>query len=198
MKIELSFDDGDELDLKVIQLLEKYDLKGVFYIPNKSWGYENINVYKNHEVGGHTYNHPQDMKLLDDLGLYAETSAAKNVFEVFSGRQLTKFCFPRGRYDDRVIEAVKKAGFSEARTTKVLHTYSELADLRSFIKHTAVHMYPRKEYEGDDWLLIAKEFIKEGGDRVVRIWGHAEELNRYQEWDKFEQLLKEINETKHS
>ena len=73
MKILTSWDDGHELDLRVMELLRKYKLPGIFFIPIESWGYSNLEKYKDFEIGCHTYTHPSDLKLLNDKQLYEKT-----------------------------------------------------------------------------------------------------------------------------
>lgn len=190
MEIEISFDDGHELDQKAIQILEEYDLKGLFYIPINSWGFENINKYHAHEIGCHTWSHPVDMKRLSTLELSHEVIDAKMAL-IGKGIKPTKFCFPRGRYSEFVAEYVRTAGFAEARTTKVLSTL----DNDDFLKDTAIHFYDRKEYEGGDWLKLAWQMIELNFPKL-RFWGHSWELEENDEWDKFSELCKIINESR--
>src|SRR3990167_8013899 len=122
MVFEISFDDGSIGDLEIARLLSKYKLPGIFYIPidrELDW-YKCREIAKDFEIGCHSFTHPSDMKLLDDENLRLEVATAKEAMESVFGREIKSFCYPRGRFDDRVVEAVKEAGFEEARTTKVL------------------------------------------------------------------------------
>jgi len=195
VKIEVSIDDGDVLDREVIKMLDKHGLKGVFYVPISSWGGNNLSVYKNHEIGCHTFNHPQDMKKLTSLGLQLEINTAKKTLETYLEHDVTKFCFPRGRYNDRVLKAVADAGFTDARTTQVLYN----KDDGGILKHTAVHVFPnRKEYNFRHWLDIAKMMLKDPDSKVLRFWGHAAEIDKFDLWEEFDKLLELISESKHS
>ena len=113
------------------------------------------------------------------------------------GKDITKFCYPRGRYNEQVIEVVKEVGFTEARTTIVLKTeYPN--DL--FRTDTTIHCFARKEYDGADWLNVAIDFFtiaKEKGHKgYFHVWGHAQELQDKDEWAKFEKLLIYLKENK--
>ena len=66
-----SWDDGAKDDLMVLSLLRKYKLPAIFFVPIESWGFLNLNVYNGFKVGGHTYRHPQDLKLLSPEELEA-------------------------------------------------------------------------------------------------------------------------------
>jgi len=50
MKITFSFDDGTEYDRKIIELLKKYNFYTIFYIPISSWGFNNLDIYKQYEI----------------------------------------------------------------------------------------------------------------------------------------------------
>ena len=208
MKIEFSFDDGHISDLKVVSLLDKYGFKGIFYIPSAQVNrtiqmsakeIKNGIVLKGHELGGHTVSHPMDLKLVEDKQLKFELENNQLWLESLLGKDVKKFCYPRGRYDDRVIEAVKKAGFTEARTTKVLEIKNDTGN--ALTMPTTIHLFQRAEYEGLDWLIVAKQYFQKAlkaseTDQNVfyHCWGHSAELDRYNDWERFEELLKYISE----
>ena len=200
MKIELSFDDGAKKDLKVLELLLKYGLadKATFYIPTncEMSDDEILQIAKHSKVGGHTKSHPSDMKLLTDEQLKDEIESNRRYLVDLTGQVVESFCYPRGRYDERVKQAVKDAGFTEARTTKVLeHTLLFRGD--RFEKGTSVHMYPRQEYLGMDWFDTASEKITAASECLYsqcfhgyfHLWGHSWEMTD-EDWKKFEEVLK--------
>ncbi len=199
MRIEFSFDDGMCGDQRAAALLEKYGYRGTFYYPSNPVVQGNwLDIphmariaRAGHEIGGHTVTHPADIKLLSDSQLDFELQNNKALIEkVVAHKPCTKFAYPRGRHDERVRAAVKKAGFTEARTTLVLNTDEAEDPLRT---PTTVHMYARKEYNGKLWLEVAKEQLEialSKPNSVFHVWGHTNELDLYQEWGRFEELLK--------
>ena len=54
MKLEISIDDGHQLDFKVIELLKKYELPATFYIPSNTdlIGKDIQEIAKDFEIGG--------------------------------------------------------------------------------------------------------------------------------------------------
>lgn len=193
MKILTSWDDGHELDVKVMKLLRKYNLPGIFFIPIISWGFENLDQYKDFEVGGHTYSHPPDLKKLNRGARVDEIWCAKRTLEDKFTKPIEWFCYPKGKYNKIVIADVKRYGFKYARTTNIGHDGSDYEKL-------GYHCYQRKEYEGMDWLKYIKEaFIvlkNLGKAEEFHIWGHSHEINKYNEWDKLEELFKYIKNNK--
>ena len=208
MRISVSFDDANVLDLRAASLLETYGMTGTFYYPSTPvngqmhLSLKQMKDYladKGHEIGGHTVNHITDMKLIeDDEKLDWEIKENKNTIEFFLTRKpITKFCYPRGRYDDRVREAVKKAGYTEARTTRVLQVMNYSGD--PFQMPTTIHMYPREEYQGVHWLEVAKVYLEKAvqQDGFFSLWGHSSELERFGYWTGFEEMLKKLSTIKH-
>ena len=195
MKIELSFDDGAKKDLKVLELLIKYGLadNATFYIPTncEMSDDEILQIAKHSKVGGHTKSHPSDMKLLTDEQLKDEIESNRRYLVDLTGQVVESFCYPRGRYDERVKQAVKDAGFKEARTTRVLCPYVE----DPFEKGTSIHMYARKEYLTSDWYEISLAFLQKGNQDFFHLWGHSWEMTD-EDWIWFEEVLKILSKQK--
>lgn len=206
-KFITSWDDGHILDKKIVELNKKYKIPGIFYITIDYVGRKDyltwddikeIDAEENQEIGCHTINHPADMKLLFNDQIIAETGGAKGILESVLGHKVNKFCYPRGRYNENVIYALKDSGFLEARTTKV-GCLTKSSD--PFRQDTTVHVYSgRSEYEGRDWFSYANlkldeafNLNKEGKDVYYHLWGHSWEIDRDKEWDKLEEFYKLIS-----
>jgi len=198
MIFEISLDDGHTDDLYAVELLEEYGLAEylTLYIPTLQTKLSNQQIKylaQKVTIGGHTVTHPMDMKICSDEQLVYEIVEGRKELQEITGQEVKSFCYPRGRYDDRVIEFVKKAGFTEGRTTDVL-AIKEPKDI--FKKGTTVHMFARKEYEGKDWLDVAKERFQKAleQDGYFHVWGHTWELSENKDWRKFEDLLAYLKE----
>jgi peptidoglycan/xylan/chitin deacetylase (PgdA/CDA1 family) len=70
------------------------------------------------EVDAHTISHP-DLTTLDDSQLQQEVAGSRQQIRQQYGVPVDFFCYPAGRFDDRVIAAVKAAGFVGATTTQL-------------------------------------------------------------------------------
>lgn len=215
MILEFSFDDGHILDLRIASLLEKYGFRGVFYVPSlpmfgtqsMTWREVKQLAGRGHTIGGHTVSHPLDMKLLDDEKLDFEilenrtsidffiNETKKNVGErVENPQPVDTFCYPRGRFDERVKEVVRKSGYKEARTTRVGCTDIP-ADL--YEKDTTLHLFPdRKEYDADLMTMFNRylALALEKNNGYFHIWGHGWEINRHNLWGVFEEMLKVLRQ----
>lgn len=190
-----SWDDGGEGDVKIAELLRKYDLPGIFFIPSRNLlSVDEVRALaREFEVGGHTFSHPQDLKLLDDERLVYEVFENKRWLEEVAGRPVDWFCYPRGRHDERVRNVVRTAGYLYARTTVVGNT--ELPPDHYRVP-TTIHVYPRKEYGGEPWLDLAKRMAKaaaeDGG--YFHLWGHSAEITKLREWVNLERFFHFVRE----
>ena len=69
------------------------------------------------EVGAHSRTHPR-LTNCTDAELLAEIAGSKSDLEALIGAPVTQFCYPYGDRDDRVVSAVRHAGYSAATTTQ--------------------------------------------------------------------------------
>ena len=68
------------------------------------------------ELGAHTFTHP-DLRTLGDAELEREVAGSRVEIARRFGVPVDFFCYPAGRYDARVVAAVRRAGFLGATTT---------------------------------------------------------------------------------
>lgn len=65
------------------------------------------------EIGSHGATH-RALTGLDDADLLREVAGSKETLERITGAPVTSFCYPYGNFDDRVVEAVRAAGYRAA------------------------------------------------------------------------------------
>jgi len=130
------------------------------------------------------------MKLLPSEVCFDEIKDNKVWLEGIIGKKIMKFAYPRGRYDYNVIKQVKKAGYEEARTTIVL----KLATFDPLMTPTTIHVRQRDEYNGVDWLTLAKEYIERAykDNGIFHLWGHSKEISKLRQWEKLEEFFQYI------
>jgi len=189
MKVSFSFDDGNELDRKTIEYLKCNGFKDMtFFVPIESWGFDNLHVYKDYKVGGHTWTHPSDLKICFDEALEREIVEATDILNKRLKYKMNIFAYPRGRFDDRVINYVKKAGYKYARTTRIGFDNEDVYRLHGY------HMFQRREYGNKHWVEYILNDMNKNNFRWFHIWGHSAEIQREQDWVNVDKLLKAIKE----
>lgn len=193
MQIITSWDDWCDENFAIAGLLQTYNLPGIFYLPIKGTDWDR--ALKLQEMGfsiqSHSWTHPPDMKLLTTEQKVVEICASKYELEKITGKTVTSFCYPRGRYDQECVDLLQWIGYTEARTTKVLSSMVE----DRYRTGTSIHVYQRIEYNGKPVVDVARDFYdkhKDDRDAVFHIWGHGWELNRDNLFNDLETILSYI------
>lgn len=135
-----SFDDGDIADIRLAELLMKYNIKGTFYIPqrcslvNQSLSDTQIqHISKTFEIGGHTMSH-QILTRTSAKKASKEISSCKKWLQDVTGKDITSFCPPTGRYNNSHIEIQKECGFKMQRTVEMLsYSFNAAENIDGFI-----------------------------------------------------------------
>ena len=114
--VVLTFDDGYANHWNAVQAMNARGMKGVFYVPV----YSGLSTEKlksmaanGHQIASHTFNHP-NLTTLSDSQLRHEIAGSKQALESRLGIPIRHFAYPYGAYNDRVIAAVKAAGYQGA------------------------------------------------------------------------------------
>ena len=125
--VAVTFDDGCESDLTAAApILKEGGCNATFYV---TVGFIGQSGYMNPEqvrelsalgfdVGCHSMTHAY-LTDLDDRGLRREISQAKTQLEQILGKQIEHFSCPGGRYNARVMQAVRDAGYRSLANSRV-------------------------------------------------------------------------------
>jgi peptidoglycan/xylan/chitin deacetylase (PgdA/CDA1 family) len=196
MELRFSCDDGYKLDLKVAEMLEKYGFTGIFYIPliNRELSNDEIKeLSKKHEIGGHTKHHLRLTKYTEEIQKI-EIEQGKQELEEIIGKNITKFCYVRGWFNETTKRLVKEAGFEEARTMKF-----GITDITGYDKYElpiTAHLRPRDEYKKgivDSILDLFEKSKKEDG--YFNLILHSWEVEKYNLWEQLDTILNKIYES---
>lgn len=205
MKITISCDDGCESDYKVAKLLNKYNLKGVFYLPidiqglsiSKGWSAlsaaHEAYIARNFEIGSHGVTHRYLTRIPLNEAKW-EVKDSKSMLENKYDIKITKFAYPRGYTTPEITGYVKEAGYEYARSTAIGFIGKPENPLYA---PTAVHMGcpVREEYIGTTWFDYGIKLFEQAKTEKqdFEAWCHGWELDRYNEWANFERFLKVLS-----
>lgn len=217
--VTTSWDDGDCADLKLAELLSSKGIRGTFYIPinyrEKPLGHAELRTLAaaGFEIGAHGWSH----ELLWGLQageLDLEVRPCKEVLEDILGKRVQMFCYPRGRYDANAVRAVQQAGYSGARTVRMLATRQTF---NAFEMPTTLQVFPHakltylknvartRSLESlksflvqmprlGDWVELGKRLfdsvLEDGG--IWHLYGHSWEIERLGLWDGLRELLEYV------
>ena len=123
--VVISFDDGHRSTAAVaFPLLAERRWAGVLNLKVRSLDHGGVRprqvrnlIAAGWEVDAHSITHP-DLTAIDDRQLRYEVAGSRTALRRQFGIPVDFFCYPAGRYDGRVVAAVKRAGFLGATTTR--------------------------------------------------------------------------------
>ena len=199
----LSYDDGVVQDKRLIEIFDKYHVKGTFNLGYGVLGYkpegpfkaskvekeEVKELYRNHEVGGHGLYHSNLAALKDPYMTY-EILEDKKQLEGLVEKPLQMFAYPFGLFNDSVKEMLKKAGYKGARTVRSTYGFQLPAD--------PFELDPTCHHNDDRLMDLAKDFVEKPafGPQLFYVWGHAYEFDKDQNWDRIENFLSYIDQNR--
>ncbi len=201
--LTFSYDDGVRQDRRLIELFNKYGLKGTFNLnsgmmhPDTLWHYKDEipvyrleaheglqELYRGHEVALHGVDHIH----LDNASkeeAEAEIFEDKKKLEEMFGYEICGMAYAYGAWKDETLDVLKQAGIKYSRGTQTTHSFDLWdGDMRIF---------PGTCHHGDkDIFDLAKQFIEMKPDKpqLFYIWGHSYEFDYGDDWGRMEELLK--------
>jgi peptidoglycan/xylan/chitin deacetylase (PgdA/CDA1 family) len=141
----LSFDDDWESQYTyALPLLKRYGFTATFYIwvavvgmkHHMTWDEIRALSAAGMQIGCHSLTHPYLTRVVKDETLRHEILGAKQIIESRVGVPVTTFAYPFGQYNEKVVAAVKEAGFTSARSTwpGVVHSEEGLFSLTGLLR----------------------------------------------------------------
>jgi peptidoglycan/xylan/chitin deacetylase (PgdA/CDA1 family) len=206
--VTTSWDDGSVLDLRLSELLARHGIKGTFYVPRSHRRATPLRkedilalANKGHEVGAHTLGHI-DLTSVSLSEARAEIEGSKTYLEDILGKRVRMFCYPYGRYNEKIEALVASSGFAGARTLEYTRTRTVANPYELGVTLHASNSSPRttlriwREYKMSplslmDWDIRAKSLfhlaLAEGG--IWHLWGHSWEIDSRHDWNKLDRVL---------
>ncbi|MBO5240892.1 MAG: polysaccharide deacetylase family protein [Clostridia bacterium] len=201
--VTLSYDDGVVFDRKLIEIMDKYGLKGTFNINSGLFGKEPggrrmtreeaYELYANspHEVAVHGFCHLSLAEVDRGIATYDVIEDRKELEEMF-GRVIKGMAYANGSVDDKVVETLKACGISYSRTVVSTEAFAIPEDwLR--LPATCHHKNPRL-------MELAQKFVETENDKrytrnnpmLFYLWGHSYEFNDDDNWGIIEEFAQYI------
>ena len=204
--ITFSYDDGVVQDIKLIDIFNKYGLKGTFnintglYLPEseererfygrmKLSEAQKLYIDSGHEVAVHALTHPFLEQLRDDEVLDEILSDRKNIenqYKTFA----RGMAYPFGTYNKRVIELLKSSGICYSRTVKSTEKFS--------LPENWLELHPTCHHNNSNLMTLAERFVNESpryqnDNWMFYIWGHSYEFDNNNNWEVVEKLAEYVS-----
>ena len=204
--VTLSFDDGVQQDKRVMQILDKYGLKGTFNFNSGRFGVsgiwqgvdhtkfkadEMVEVYSGHEIAGHSVNHPTLTLIEDDEKVIWEVEHDRKTLTDVMGYEVIGLAYPNGgvNNDDRVEALIREnTGVKYARTITSSYSFDLQENLLRFNPTIAATEFEKLFKLGEEFINL-----KPDSPKLFYIWGHSYSFDVEGSWDKFEEFCKMIS-----
>lgn len=203
--LTLSYDDGVEQDIRLLEIMKKHGLKGTFNLNSGCYAEEGTVYPEGHihrrmsaskvtelytksgqEVAVHGLTHPWLEQLPDHVMMRELVSDRENLENQFHAI-VRGMAYPFGTFDDRVVECVKRAGLVYARTVISSHKFDIPTDwLR--LEATCHHNDPRLKE-------LTQQFVSGNPERhswLFYLWGHSYEFEANDNWNVMEEFAESI------
>ncbi len=203
--LTLSYDDGVQQDIRMIEILDKYGIKCTFNINGYSFEEderafapgqihrrmarrEAIEVFSKaiangHEVATHGYSHPFLDKLPPEMVAYEIVEDRKCLEEMF-GTIIKGHAYPFGTTDDKVVEILRNCGILYARTTVPTKRFDIPTDW--------LRMPATCHHKAQDLMQLADQFLNEPiryqHPKLFYLWGHTYEFDADNNWEVIEKF----------
>lgn len=204
--LTLSYDDGVEQDIKLIEILNKYGIKATFNLNSGSYAAEDkvypegtihrrmskskvSETYTNsgHEVAVHAYSHPW-LETLPASEVAYEILEDRKALEAQFGGIIRGMAYPYGTYNDTVVDVLKNSGILYARTTAATKKFDIPSDWLRL---------PSTCHHNDSALMtLAEKFVNLKADahaKLFYLWGHSYEFEANDNWNVIEDFCKYIS-----
>jgi len=210
--VTFSYDDGVTQDIMLIQMLNKYGLKGTFNISSGLFGKNDIYrneagtpiaayklhredvkfVYEGHELAVHTLTHP-NLTMRDNAEVIRQVEQDRLNLSEIVGYEVVGMAYPCGgvNNNDHVAELIKNnTGVKYSRTITDNFSFEPQTNLYRF--NPTIHHIR----QFDKLMELAEQFVAMEADtpQIFYIWGHSFEMDYIEDgWHKMEEFCKFIS-----
>jgi len=206
--VTFSYDAGVTQDVRLVELLNRYNLKATFNLNSELLGKEgsllggklrhNKNlrkdvpyIYAGHEVAAHTLTHPFLPDCSEGEIIRQVEQDRLNLSELV-GYEVVGMAYPCGgeNNNDRVAKVIQEhTGIQYARTITSTFSFAPQKNLYRF-NPTVYHVM-----EPEQLFALGEKFVKMDAQtpQIFYIWGHSYELDIEDNWAKLEDFFRLIS-----
>ncbi len=192
--ITMSYDDAKYQDRKLVDIFNKYGIRGTFHVNGGLLGKldrieksEVKSLYENHEVSAHGLTH-QSLSVTPPVHFVTEIIEDKKILEDLVGYPIRGMSYPNGLYNDVVLKTLPSLGIEYAR---VMETHKTFVFPENYL---AWHGTCR---HNENLLSHAERFMnleyKSGRQHLLYVWGHSYEFDNENNWHLIEDFCRMVS-----
>ena len=190
--LTMSYDDGVVQDRRLVEIFNKYGLKGSFHINSARLGSsvciapeEVAALYKGHEVSCHGATHALEA-LVPRSMVITEVWNDRLALEKLCGYPVCGMSYPNNSYDPETATQLKASGIICSRTTEATKGFSLPQDF--LLWHPTCHHSQMLEilpsFLDYPYLLNLPLFF---------VWGHSYEFDNDNNWEIMEEFAQQVS-----
>ena len=187
--LTMSYDDGKLEDRQLIEIFNRYGIKGTFHIKSGLKGPERIpeaewpELYRGHEVSCHTVLHPTIARSpLDQVAL--QVLEDRRELERVMGYPVRGMSYPNGSWSEEIVSMLPSLGIEYSRLVGDTHGFGMP---ENFLKWTATCHHNHNLLEDGKAFT---ELFKTQYIYMMYVWGHSYEFTDRNNWDVMEDFCK--------
>ncbi|NLM96027.1 MAG: polysaccharide deacetylase family protein [Halanaerobiaceae bacterium] len=188
--LTMSYDDGQIHDRRLVEIFNKYGIKGTFHLNSGTLDKEGFlksaeikELFRGHEIAVHSVNHPFLTRIPAGV-LLEEIIEDRRRLEELAAYPVRGMSYPFGEYNDNLLNLLPHLGIEYSRTVQSHGSFR--------LPENFLAWHPTCHHE-QDILEKFKEFQKPSPWEqlpLFYIWGHSFEFARNDNWDLIEEFCK--------
>ncbi len=198
--VTLSYDDGNIADVRLVEIMNKYRLKGTFNLNSgrahaancvQAEDYKKVYLDGGHEIAVHGREH-LSLTAIPKESIIDEIHSDRVALEEITGGLVTGMAYAYGAFDDRTVECLQQCGIDYSRTVISTERF-ELCDDWLRLPTTCHHRNAKLMELVDAFLKERKDpYSWVNSPKLFYLWGHSYEFNDYDEWEIIEKFAEKI------
>ncbi|MBQ2730148.1 MAG: polysaccharide deacetylase family protein [Clostridia bacterium] len=199
--VTFSYDDGRIEDVRLVEMFNRYGLKGTFHLNNP--GFEEhfkhfLNdprfvspddyktLYEGHEISCHTAQHPF-LYYTPDEYIRREIRENRIFLEKKCNYPVRGMSYPFSSFDQRVIDMCRAEGMEYARTATQTMDFGIPSDFMRW-DGTCHHA----SFTDELWERFTSPMLY-SFMRLFYVWGHSYEFSTEEHWERMEKLCETVS-----
>lgn len=191
--LTMSYDDGKNEDVRLVELFNKYGIKGTFNINSGIFEDERRlpfetykDLYKGHEVACHTSTHPTISRCPFEL-IIKEVMDDREQLEKLMGYPIRGMAYPNGSHSKEIRELLPSLGIKYGR---IVGNTDDFAIPEDFLQWKATCHHNHNLLENGQRFV---ELKKTQYMYLMYVWGHSYEFKTEEDWKLIEDFCKMVS-----
>ena len=193
--LTMSYDDGVTQDVRLIEIFNRYGIKGAFHINGglfeRKGGRQRVpkdevkEVYDGHEISLHGYTH-QSLSVTPTVKIVEEIIRDRIALEAITGEPVRGMSYPNGSINDTVVDTIATLGVEYCRKVETTGNFELPTD---FLRWEAT------THHNHNLLELGEKFVnlpQKWRPYLMYVWGHSYEFDEQNNWlliEKFCEMM---------